>query len=420
MKFRLDIVLLIFGAVFSLVLRMLYPDFYHHDDVNAFVDWAGKTEHFRDLYSTNCFCNYPIIGLLSSAGIVKLFDFNVPAFLYFLTMIDLLNVLVIYWILKQLGVGLPGLWAGVIGLLPSTWAGGALWGQIDNVGQLFLLSIIAVIIRFNLSKKVTPKAFLLYLAVTGILLSLTFLTKQLLLFSLMPISFLVLATISVHNEHKLIPTIKHIVFCTFFTLLPIFLFDWWLNVPPQYHFSHLERVFLTGSDHMNKISGNGFNIWILLDRDMWSSSEIPFLWKLTPKGVGLKLFLLVLILLTAFLGLHLKKQTKIEFHKKWLLAFIFYLAMINLSFNIFLSGTHERYLFHFYPYLLIVLLALKNKTYTFMAIIASGVYGFFVLSILSPTGYDVGHQFTLLIHSILFLSLLYLFINFDRATKHID
>jgi hypothetical protein len=225
----------------------------------------------------------------------------------------------------------------------------------------------------------------------------------------MPLSFLVLATILVYNDFKLFPSLKYILLCTFFVLLPIFLFDLWLNVPSEFYFSHLERVFLTGSDHMNKISGNGFNIWILLDRDMWSSSEIPFFYNFTPKGIGLKLFILVLLLLTYFLLINNKNNWKGSFNKNLLISFLFYLAMINLSFNIFLSGTHERYLFHFYPYILIALLTLQKKDSIVFCIIASGVYGFFVLSVLLPTGYDVGHQFTLLIHSILFLHLIYVF-----------
>ncbi|MEZ5007305.1 MAG: hypothetical protein R2728_01640 [Chitinophagales bacterium] len=417
MKLRIDIFILILGALFSIILRLLFPEIYHHYDVAAFIDWAGKTEHFKNLYNTDCFCNYPVVGLLTSAGIVKLFNFNIQAFLYFLSFIDLLNVLIIYWILKQLNVNRAGLWAGIIGLLPSTWAGGGFWGQIDNVGQLILLLILSFVIHYNRSKKVKPRTFLLYIAIVGVLFSLAFLTKQLLLFPLMPLSFLVLATILIYNDFKLLPSLKYILICTFFTLLPIFLFDIWLSLPSEFHYSHLERVFLTGSDHMNKISGNGFNIWILLDRDMWSSSEIPFLWNLTPKGVGLKLFLLVLIILTYFLLKINKNNWKNGFNTGLFISFVFYLAMINLSFNIFLSGTHERYLFHFYPYILIALLVLQKKISIAMCVIASGVYGFFVLSILIPTGYDVGHQFTLLIHSILFLYLIYEFSHLNPSIQ---
>ena len=37
---------------------------------------------------------------------------------------------------------------------------------------------------------------------------------------------------------------------------------------------------------------------------------------------------------------------------------ILHLALVNLSFNLFLAGTHERYLYHFYPFIIMACMGL--------------------------------------------------------------
>ncbi len=406
---KIDFLILLLGAIFPIILRFLVPNIYHFDDVGAFVGWAQEAEHFKDLYASECFCNYPVIGLLSSTGLMRIVNSNIAHFLLALTIFDFVNVFLFYSILKRLKVNRAALWAGLIGLLPSTWVGGSFWGQIDHIGQLILLLSILTTLWFQQKKIQTNKSFIIYLAIISILFGLALLTKQLLLFSLFPLSVMVLIFIFKQSSLKPIQALKYIGICFVFTFAPIFLFDVWLNVPEPYLFSHLERVFSTGSGHMNKISGNGFNIWILLGRDMWSSSDIPFYKSLTPKNTGLFLFLAVLIAQTIILINKLKQNWNIATNTDLVVLSLFYLALVNLSFNLFLSGTHERYLFHFYPFILMALLATRNYIGVGLSILGAGIYGCFVFTILYPKWYQVGDEFTLLCHGILFIYLIYIY-----------
>ncbi|WGK68332.1 hypothetical protein P0082_07535 [Candidatus Haliotispira prima] len=406
---KLDGFIFALGGIFSFILRYFLPKFWHGYDVGVFVQWAKVSENFKDLYNSDCYCNYPVLGLLSSAGLLQLLNYKILSFLYVLSFIDLINVVLVYFILRKLEVKRSMFWAGVIGLLPSTWAGGALWGQIDNIGQLILFCIIIVALRFSTASHLGNKSLFLFSAIVGVLFAFAFLTKQLLLFSLMPLSFMVLILILFYTNFKFIDIIKHILICTFFTLIPIALFDLWLTIPNEYYFSHLERVFGTGSSHMDKISGNGFNIWRLLGRDMWSSSEIPFYKNFTPKGTGLFLFFSSLATISYLLFMNLKKHWNVNQFTDKVIIFIFYLALVNISFNIFLTGTHERYLFHFYPFILIVMLFIRKYLSVFLCIVGAFIYGAFVLDILEIKGYDVNYKLILVYHTILYFYLLYAF-----------
>lgn len=409
---KFDLAILLFGAFFSVILRLIVPNIYHGYDVDTFVEWGHKAMYFKNLYATDCFCNYPAIGLFSSTGLLKLLNYNIQHFLLVLSVFDVVNVFLFYSILKLIKVKRAALWAGIIGLLPSTWVGGSFWGQIDHIGQMILLLLILTTLYFfQDNRKATKNQFVIYLATMGVLFGIALLTKQLLLFPLMPLSVMVLVFILRQTNFKPIPTIKYIVICTLFTLLPVFLFDIWLNVPEPYLFSHLEKVFTSGSGHMNKISGNGFNIWILLGRDMWSSSDVPFYKSLTPKITGLFLFLFVLVIQSVILISKLKQAWNSTSNLDLVITSIFYLAIVNLSFNLFLSGTHERYLYHFYPFILMVFLALKNNIGIGLSILGAGIYGAFVFTILYPKWYRVGDEFVLLCHGILFLYLMFIFYN---------
>jgi 4-amino-4-deoxy-L-arabinose transferase-like glycosyltransferase len=344
--------------------------------------------------------------MLSSAGILSALDSlgherGLYFYRLFLAIVDGLNVLVIYWMLKKLAVKKAAYWAGMIGISISSWAGGALWVQIDGISQFFLLTSLAWIVRTNIGETLPDNKFRLYLITSALLLSLALLTKQLTLFSAVPLGLL-LATSILFRARQLKQFILNIAITMATLIVSIFSADFFLNLKAPY-FSHLYYIWKEGSSHSKVISGNGFNIWMFLGRDMWSSSHVPIFSTaqlLTPYNLGMLLFLLFGGLATLSLGLFLKErfsQGERFLNREILLNFIFYLALINLCFNVFLTGTHERYLYHFYPYILIAVAGMAGYNPAFsqnllaVLVLGASIYGIFILQIMSSIDFNIGY-----------------------------
>lgn len=174
-----------------------------------------------------------------------------------------------------------------------------------------------------------------------------------------------------------------------------------LEVPQHFNNSSLWFVLTGGgSQHAEIISGNGFNIWMLLGRNMISSSRAPFplLWErkglnVVPYYAGMILYgiLMTFLLLT---GLRIFWQvlkwsgTKQRYNPEvFLLACLcFFFGISQLGFNVLLTGTHERYLYLGYPFLLIAVtwfyvnkVAFKMRSLIF-CFFAASAYGFFVFA----------------------------------------
>lgn len=418
---KIDIIVLVIGGLLPIVLRFLFPDIYHHFDVHTFVEWGKYHDNLSDLYLTECYCNYPYIGMLLSTGILRLFNDSVFAFLSLLSIIDLLNVYLIYRILKSLIVQRAALFAGILGILPAVWVGGGFWGQIDTFGQTLLLGLIWLIIRHKQLNKHHTLIFACY----GLFFSVGLLTKQLLLFPLAPIGvYVAFSAFRVTNSVQRGILLLLTSFVAF--LLPILLVDASISVPDRFLFSHLERVFFEGSDHMNEISGNGFNVWMFFFEDMGASSEQPFL-LLSPKNLGLISF----VLLSAWLSYkHLQFHIKKVNRQLILVSLFFFFLLINLGFNLLLTGTHERYLYHFYPFLGIALLYVSRlhlfvvQKIDFVLLLIGGIiYGLFVWGILRQYHHSVyffqsliAHRILACFHLILFARLFYQFIQIHKMT----
>lgn len=398
----------------SFIFRIIYPNIYHHFDVSTFVSWGAYLNPVQDVYMTDCYCNYPIVGMLLSTGILEFFDFKIFRFLIFLCFIDAINVVLIWVLMHLLNIRYALLWSALVGLSLSSWIGGAQWGQIDNIGQLFLFLILILCYFFFKAEKQDAKSFNLNILVIGILMSFTFLTKQLLLFSLVPVGvFLLIHILILIHPSVRITYLFSFLFSFFF---PVFLLDLWLNVPEMYFFSHLERIFDTGSEHINSIAGNGFNIWLAFFFDQNSSSSRPLFLQLTPKLMGLFLFALgnVWMIFQAHQSFISNKQN----HKLLFVNLLGCLAFYNLLFNVVLTGTHERYLYHFYPYLIVFLLFLyfnyKDsvkfiKLDIFIAFFGASLYGLFVFCILMKClDTLLYHRILMVFHVLLFIRLMYI------------
>ena len=92
--------------------------------------------------------NYPAIGMLLSAGAIKairsvsgISDVHTLSsiFRYYLAFFDALNFLLYLWLTNLMNFRFPILIAAAIAIIPSTWVGDAVWGQIDNISLFFCL-----------------------------------------------------------------------------------------------------------------------------------------------------------------------------------------------------------------------------------------------------------------------------------------
>jgi len=163
--------------------------------------------------------------------------------------------------------------------------------------------------------------------------------------------------------------------------------------------SHLQVIWGVRSGHSNIFSVNGFNIWVFLHRDLSGPSHQPFFFfskyaflkTLSPYNISIFLFLALVAVLSISTLLRLRNHYKngdTFFTKEVLLNFILYLAIASFCFNVLITRTHKRYLFHFYPFLLLAYLGLREYSKLFSKprlaaiLLGSTLYGLFVLGIL--------------------------------------
>lgn len=366
-----------------------FSEFYHTSDVDDLWRWsqAWKTD-WHDIYINCERCNYPFVGTLLSGGVISLidienFDHLANRFRYYLAAIDAMNVLLVWFILQRLQVKRAPLWAGIIGLLPSSWLGSSVWGQIDGIGQFLILSFFLLLIWFN-QEMPSTRRFFLFALVSGFLLSLMLLTKQLIYFSIFALGLIFLATL-LKTAHKPREVFSSLLVAAGAFILPVILVDLNLNLKPPY-VSHLQYILATGSAHGNVIAYTGFNLWVFFFTDMLGSSQLPLLPGLsflTPQSVGIFLFLLINVFLAIAFARQLRKVSPLDASRIVWMSLI-YFALVNLSFNLTLTGTHERYLYHFYPFILVACLAaFANRTILAALFSGSLIYGAFLFGYLT-------------------------------------
>jgi len=404
-KKQLHLLVFIGGVLISLLLRLLFPSTYHHFDVHTFEAWAPFVQHLKTVYTTDCYCNYPVIGLLLSSEVINWI--GLKGFLLFIAVIDGLNVVLILHLLRKLQLPNPILISGLVGLLPASFVGGALWGQIDTIGQMELLLFLILLFPV-IQKEGFRQSYLLILGL-GTLLSIALLTKQLLLFPVLIFGFL---TLLVWFRQKKDLFLKLVMAFVAFAL-PILIVDSYLVWDPNYRLSHLQRVFLEGSDHVNFISGNGFNVWMLFVTEMYSSATAPWVLGLSPKIMGLIIVGALALFIFVRFYLHYTRQEKQTLFGGLILAY----CLLFLCINLFFTGTHERYLYHFYPFLLLAMLLLQAPRYMYyLAHFASLIYAGFVFGILKQYHQTVdffmnysAHRIVFISHIVLFFFLFYFF-----------
>ncbi len=427
---------LIAGLLIPAVIIALFPKLFHGSDVDDFWRWSQAWgANWKNIYIDCDRCNYPFMGTLVSGGVmhwmgITEFKQIVAPFRYYLAVIDALNVLAAYVIMTRLKVKYAPLWAGVIGLLPSSWMGTSVWGQIDGIGQLLIMSFIILFTWFALSGRVNNTRYYLFVILAGILMSLATLTKQLILFSLLSLGFITLLTIFLYSR-KLSGVISSLLVLAIAFVLPIFLIDLPLNLKPTY-FSHLQYVLATGSQHGDTISSFGFNIWTFLAKDPRGSSHDPLsiqlgstpLFSVVPYSAGILLFLLVNVFLLFMYSKYFYGQYMHGvqlFNTENISLLILHLALVNLSFNLFLAGTHERYLYHFYPFIIMACMGLGffKRGFVYALLAGATFYGAVLYGYLTRFNLQFGQiPFAILgvFHSIVFLYLVFLLVRYFQLS----
>jgi hypothetical protein len=391
---------LILGIFFSAIVVAAFPDFYHHGDVQAFMVWAQQWNHgWTEVYNTCGGCNYPIFGIFSTAGVLKLLaKVGVSdiawGFRFFLAAVDGANVLLVFLLFRELKIKNAALWAGILGLLPSSWVGGGVWGQIDGVSQCMQLLVVLWIVWCNRTAKVP---FAAYLAVCSFGMAALLLTKQVNLFSVTAME--IFLAVSIFSGRKRLPATGYFLLQAVLLLIFLFAWDLPLNIEGGL-FSNLQIAWGARSNAGTFLAQNGINLWVLLDRPMLSSSDIPLFpglpfgispW-VTPFTVGVVLFLAAVAVLSLSLARKVARQSAPGGpyrDRETMLNFILFLAIVNLAFNVLLTGNRMRYLYHFFPFVILACLGLMEFDRRFspwlaaVLLIGANAYGVFVLGILS-------------------------------------
>ena len=161
-----------------------------------------------------------------------------------------------------------------------------------------------------------------------------------------------------------------------------------LNLPPGY-FSHLQFVNTGGrSGHLNIVSYNGFNFWSLLYFPMKVSSNNAIFLNISPKIYGLVFYSFFMTLLLSSLW-----YASFKFLKGPMLNFRCYIgtvnmaiALSNIGMMLILTGVHERFLYHFFPFLFVATFSLEGlwvrsrmKLFIFVSTLLAIAYGLYVL-----------------------------------------
>jgi hypothetical protein len=405
------------GICFPFV-AVFMVDAAYRGDVEAFIRWG---EHLgneaRTVYETDA--NYPILGVLTSAGAVswlqrhlgsagKAFD-AVAAFRQYLAGWNALLFLLLGWLATLIRLRRPWAIALLVSVIPSSWVGSAAWGQIDGVTQCLLMApLIATTTLFRQVARDRLGRALLANGSSFLLLGLSLLTKQLSVFSApLLTAFATVGAMQIAARWKG----KGLALAVASTVLPLalcFALDRAWPVPAGYHGSSLLYVWTGGgSDHAN-ILGNGVNVWQLLGRDANTRSSEPF-WsfmlgttniELTPGLCGKALFLAASLLIVVFWLRSLKRG------RSWIQAFrsfggpdlerslattLLAIGLHNLAMTLFLCGIHERYLYHGCIFLLLGSIAIREKSGGRVSwripvgvILGAACYGGFVFSTMAP------------------------------------
>lgn len=329
------------------LLLCLHHGLGHQGDMRFFHAWFRAVQESNAFYRDGPGVNYPVLGVLAvslPAWLVEAVSGRTLEFAGYRLVLKTILVLAecglvlsLGGLARELGARRPRLLALGVYLLPSTWAGGAWFGQIDVLGTWMLVIAARGFVRFA----AVPHTRFLATGLTG--LHAAVLTKQLTLFSVPGLALL--AGLGVARAGRSLSTgrtaglvLAAVLSCAVWFLPDPFLElgrGWW---------SHLGYVlFGGGSAHGNVLSGNGANIWGWLCADP-DASALQTVWLgLSARAWGWLLFALVEAGLLAWLVRTRQRDPAVRL--------VLFVGLTNLAMAVLLTGVHERYLVHGAPFL---------------------------------------------------------------------
>jgi hypothetical protein len=418
---------------FVIVKELAY---FHEADIWTFISWSDYWAHGpREVYSNCKTCNYPILGLLVTGGLISLLKvFNVSShqeiyqyYRYFLAIGDAFVFLLNIVLIRLLKIPYAIFVALLIALLPSSWAGSALWGQIDGIVQVWiLLSLIGFLLSVkNVIEDIDSEHFykgLTYFSLGVISTVFGILTKQLFVVSIPTILLLWMLNQYLILRKYGIRSFARVILVNVFSLFILVLPDLYFRFPYEFR-DHLNYIFIgggSGNISWKYISWNGVNIWNLLGWKQLTPSTQTYWGPLSPLNSGIALFLFYLLALYIPLALKsLKITSKLDaLMDSWPVIaalFVFSAGLVYLGFNVMVPGTHERYMFHSYPFLIISIIYFwyERRILSFRWLIYVSIcafaYGTFVLKMIGlnlPLLFVFqNHFFQIVIHIVLLVLL---------------
>jgi hypothetical protein len=341
----------------------------HEGDIAFFYEWYLAFREGPAFYRDGPGLNYPIAGVLVVCGPAWVLDaiaggtLSPHAFRIVLkgTLVlgEIALVLAAAALARELGVRRPRLVALGLYALPSTWIGGAWFGQTDVVGSALLLASAAALVRFR------KNGSGLHLALGVAALHAALLSKQLTWFAAPALGMLAVAGLARHGTRArwALALLSPLVWLAA---------DPFLVLPDGYR-SHLWFVLAGGgSSHGELVVASGASVWALVARGGTLAREVTVL--------GVSSFAVGWIAWGASQAAAIAGvvRARLSTHALVWLAGVSHLAMATL-----LTGVHERYLAHAIP-LLVLANAGAPMWRGALGYAIGTVSGVFVLSTLSP------------------------------------
>jgi hypothetical protein len=390
-------------------------------DMDAFERWARGVHRGRPAPSptapafANVYldtdCNYPPLGAVFSAGALRAIDslsrtagLGLPrhrlAFRGYLLLFEIAALLMSAALFSALSLPQPGLAAAALYLLPSSWAGGAVWGQVDIVAQAFLLLAAYAFVSVIVDERPRPGLDVARIATGAWALSSALLVKQLALFSLPGLAgLLVVALATVQHRRGWRACLPAAALAAGVAGAWFLLLDRAVFAVPRGHAGITAYVWSTGSDHSRYLFANGPNVWTFLATRNLFPSDLPFYGSLTPRRAGFTVAMAVCLALGSWLALHgfpvLRRRARFEAHRHGLAAALLaFVGLLNLVVPVLVTGTHERYFFHAFPFLMLGFAGWRARrddvtpAGSLLWIAAAGcISGCFVYSIMRPEAF---------------------------------
>jgi hypothetical protein len=348
-----------------------------------FFEWLRAFREGPDFYAHGPGLNYPILGVLIVCGPARLFEIATGLTL------ELSGFIAIHKVMLALGEAFflwstaltaqslqqkhPFRIALLVYAMPSTWAMGAYFGQIDiwaSALQLLALHLI-------LHERIARSPFVYGLSCITVLFA-TVLTKQLAWLGLLPL--LVAFVVRVRPQ----PARMRIAQGALLGLLASLTFMLAIDALVAWPFGIASHVLFVlqapGSAHLDLAVANGASLWSLFVQGGTpaSTSLLGAAW-LSIGNVGKALFL-VLTLATLVVQAQRREGERV--------LSLMALGMVALLGAFILPGSHERYLAHALPPLLLLAFTEKRSFTSLMTCIVSILSGLYVLASIHWEAFD--------------------------------